>query len=244
MPAGGILTINTEMARLDETYASRRPGVLPGQYVLMSFIDTGHGMDQEACSKIFEPFYSTKGKQGTGLGLATVYGIVKQHRGNIWVYSELEKGSVFKVYLPYVSGDDSESASPKEQIRDLSGSEIILLAEDNDDVRDLTAEILMDSGYTVFKAGNGNAALETWAASDEAFHLLVTDVIMPEMNGKELFDVLNSLDGNIKVLYMSGYPDNAIARHGVINEDTPFIQKPFNKNDFLVKVRQVLDDNS
>jgi PAS domain S-box-containing protein len=243
MPAGGILTINTEMARLDETYASRRPGVLPGQYVLMSFVDTGHGMDKDVCSKIFEPFYSTKGKQGTGLGLATVYGIVKQHRGNIWVYSELEKGSVFKVYLPYVSGKDSEPAPQKEQIRDLSGTEIILLAEDNDDVRELTAEILIDSGYTVFKAGNGNAALETWAARDESFHLLVTDVIMPEMNGKELFDTLNSLDGNIKVLYMSGYPDNAIARHGVINEDTPFIQKPFNKNDLLVKIRQVLDDN-
>nr|WP_319495021.1 PAS domain S-box protein [uncultured Desulfobacter sp.] len=244
MPSGGTLTINTDMARLDETYASRHPGVQPGAYVLMSFVDTGHGMDQDVCNKIFEPFYSTKGTQGTGLGLATVYGIVKQHRGNIWVYSELDKGSVFKVYLPYASGTDSEPALPKEQIKDLKGTETILLAEDNDDVRDLTAEILMDSGYTVFTAGNGNAALETWAARDESFHLLVTDVIMPEMNGKELFDTLSSLDGNIKVLYMSGYPDNAIACHGVIDENISFIQKPFNKNDLLVKVRQVLDNNS
>ncbi len=241
MPDGGELTIETGIAQLDKAYASKHPDVVPGPHVFMSFIDTGHGMDSEMCRKIFEPFYSTKGNQGTGLGLATVYGIVKQHKGNIWVYSEVDKGSVFKIYLPHFQGDKIDLVEKKEADVDLKGTETILLAEDNDDVRTLASEILTHNGYTVFSAENGNDALELWASCGESIELLVTDVVMPEMNGKELFSTLSSLDEHMKVLYMSGYPDNTIAHHGVLDDNIQYIQKPFNTDDFLLKVRQVLD---
>ncbi|WP_020585495.1 hybrid sensor histidine kinase/response regulator [Desulfobacter curvatus] len=244
MPDGGEFTIETGITRLDEAYASKCPGVLPGQYVVMRFTDTGQGMDKETCDKIFEPFYSTKGEQGTGLGLATVYGVVKQHKGNIWVNSEVGKGSVFKVYLPYVSGKRVDSVIKKEAVNKWRGSETILLAEDNEEVRNFVADILNRSGYTVFCAENGNKALEIWACSDESFDLLVTDVIMPEMNGRELFESLHSLDSNIKVLYMSGYPDSAIEHHCILGHDVKYIQKPFDSDDFLSKIRQVLNNKT
>ncbi len=241
MPDGGSLTIETDIVRLDEKYASTYPDVRPGRYVLMSFADTGHGMDQDTRNKVFEPFFSTKGKQGTGLGLATVYGIVKQHEGHILVYSELEKGTVFKIYLPLILGKGTSVAKRTEPVADLRGTENILIAEDNAALRNLAAEVLTNSGYTVYTAGNGNEALESWAAIDEPIHLLITDVIMPEMNGKELFHSLNSLDPDIKVIYMSGYTGNVIAHHGVLESDIQYIQKPFNVTDLLSKVRKVLD---
>lgn len=244
MPDGGVLTIETNIIQLDETNASQHPDALPGPYVFIGFTDTGCGMDEETRNKIFEPFYSTKAiEKGTGLGLATVYGIVKQHKGHIWVHSEVNKGSVFNICFPHVQGRQVKSQVSEDAIQEPGGSEKILLAEDNEGARNLTADILIQNGYTVLSAQSGNQALEMWASTDESVDLLITDVIMPGMNGKELYESLHSLDPDIKVIYISGYPDNAIAHHGVIDHDVQYIQKPFNSKGFLFKIRQVLDGN-
>lgn len=241
MPNGGNLTIETAFAQLDERYASTHQGVVPGDYVLISFTDTGHGMDDITSKNVFEPFFTTKGDHGTGLGLATVYGIVKQHKGNIWVYSEVDKGTVFKVYLPFERGEAKKSeTSPKSDVN-VKGTETILLAEDQEGVRHFATDILKSNGYTVITAVNGKEALEIWASGNHSINLLITDVIMPEMNGKELYDTMKSIDPEIKVLYMSGYMDNVLAPHGVMDKGTDYIPKPFNVKDFLIKVRQVIE---
>jgi two-component system cell cycle sensor histidine kinase/response regulator CckA len=240
MPEGGVLTIETMLTDLDETYASAHTAVQPGEYVLLSFSDTGYGMEEETRLKIFEPFFSTKGKQGTGLGLATVYGIVKQHNGNIWVYSEPGKGTIFKVYLPITEKVPTDIAIVKKTSSDLKGSETILLVEDDTQVRDLAHEILIEHGYTVLKAQNGKDALKVCALHEGAINLLLTDVVMPEMNGKELFSKLRKAYPNMKVIYMSGYTENIISHHGVLDEGVQFIQKPFTVYNLAAKVRDAL----
>ncbi|MDM8521864.1 PAS domain S-box protein [Desulfococcaceae bacterium HSG8] len=243
MPEGGRLIMETAMAELDEEYAASRPGVQPGSYVMLAVSDTGSGMDEETRGQIFEPFFSTKGERGTGLGLATVYGIVKQHGGNIWVYSEPGKGTTFKVYLP-VSEDVHVETEPLEKpARNQRGSETILLVEDSEQVRDLTHTILERQGYTILMAGNGAEALAVLASHGGHVHLLLTDVVMPGMNGKELFAKAAEKYPGLKVLYMSGYTGNVIAQCGVLDEGIAFIQKPFSVKAMAAKVREVLDSD-
>jgi len=244
MPAGGRLTIETSAVDLDAVYAAAHSGVTPGRYVLLAISDTGSGMDPEIQEHIFEPFFTTKEKgKGTGLGLATVYGIVKQHGGNIWVYSEPGKGTTFKIYLPAVetAAEPVETAhvAPAE---DLRGTETILLAEDDAVVRRLAQGVLEQQGYTILPADNGRAALSVLASHDGSVQLLLSDVVMPEMNGRELFASISKDHPAMKVLYMSGYTENVIARRGVLEEGVQFIQKPFTVHALAAKVRETLDD--
>jgi len=243
MPEGGCLTLETAMAELDEEYAASRPGVQPGLYVMLSVSDTGCGMDEETSAQIFEPFFSTKGEHGTGMGLATIYGIVKQHGGNIWVYSEPGKGATFKIYLP-VSEDAHVKNRDVEKIAGYSqGSETILLVEDNEQVRKLSYAILKRRGYTVLSAENGAEALSILASPPGPVHLLLTDVIMPKMNGRELFTKASAKHPHLKALYMSGYTGKVITNHGVMEEGLNFIQKPFSSKALAAKIREVLDND-
>ena len=241
MTEGGHLTIEIATAELDEKYAATKQDVEPGEYIRLAVSDTGCGMDEETREHMFEPFFSTKGELGTGLGLSTVYGIVKQHGGNIWVYSEPGMGTTFKIYLPV-----SREAQVEEKFREKAataqkGSETILLVEDNEQVRHLTHTILKRQGYTVLVAESGPKALTILAAHNGPVDLLLTDVIMPGMNGRDLFAKVSEQQPGIKVLYMSGYTDNVITEHGVQNEDVAFIQKPFTIQALAAKVREVLD---
>jgi PAS domain S-box-containing protein len=247
MPQGGCLTMETALTELDEKYAASRPGVLPGLYVMLAVSDTGCGMDKETIGKIFEPFFSTKGDQGTGMGLATVYGIVKQHGGNIWVYSEPGKGATFKIYLP-VSEDAHIETKTREKPalkgkETLRGSETILLAEDSKQARILVLTMLEQHGYTIIEAENGIKALAALDSHDGPVHLLLTDVVMPGMNGKDLFAKASEKRSDLKVLYMSGYTENVIVHRGVLDEGVHFIQKPFTVKSLVAKVREVLDND-
>ncbi|MBW1780340.1 MAG: response regulator [Deltaproteobacteria bacterium] len=241
MPDGGRLTLETSVIELDQAYAAVHPDAQPGEYVMLAVSDTGHGMDEETQAHVFEPFFSTKGDQGTGLGLATVYGIVKQHGGNIWLYSEPGKGTTFKIYLPV----SEEAKAPKKTIEMpeivLCGSETILLAEDNKMVSEVTHELLRRLGYPVLTAENGARALEILDRHDGPIDLLLTDVVMPEMNGRDLFERAARKRPGIQVLYMSGYTDDVIAHRGVLDEGVPFIQKPFTMDLLATKVREVLE---
>ena len=242
MPEGGILTIETSIQELDDTYTASYEDVRPGMYVLLAISDTGIGMDKETRMNIFDPFFSTKEKLGTGLGLSTVYGIVKQHKGHIAVYSEPNVGSTFKIYFPI--SDDSSIASEPEKKRPttLVGTETILLVEDNKEVSNLAKKILIKHGYTVLQAPNSSHAINMLKSHTSPIDLLVTDVIMPGMNGKELFNTLKSVNPQLKVLYMSGYTNNVIAHHGVLDPGIHFVQKPFSVHSLLTKVRETLDE--
>ena len=243
MPEGGCLIIETALTDLDDNYALIHQDVKPGQYVMLSVSDTGCGMDDHTREHLFEPFFSTKGEQGTGLGLSTVYGIVKQHDGNIWVYSEPGAGTSIKIYLP-VSGEPYVDEDIVKNIgNDQKGFETILLVEDNVQVRRLAHAILKRYGYTVLVARNGSEALAILAAHEDPVDLLFTDVVMPEMNGKELFTKAAERLPGLKVLYMSGYTNRVIAHRGVLDEGVQFIQKPFGVKALVAKVRQVLDQS-
>ena len=242
MPQGGKLTVETRNVYLDETYARRHVAVTPGRHVMLAVSDTGVGMDAETQAHIFEPFFTTKevGK-GTGLGLSTVYGIVKQSGGNVWVYSEPGHGSTFKVYFPRVGEGAQEyrrGAEPEEVLR---GEETVLLAEDEETVRKLAREVLELYGYRVLEAAGGGAALLICERHAGPIQLLVTDVVMPEMGGRELAARLAPLRPEMRVLYMSGYTDSAIAHQGVLEDRADFIQKPFTPEALARKVREVLD---
>jgi two-component system cell cycle sensor histidine kinase/response regulator CckA len=241
---GGELTIETANMDLDEEYF-RDHGVenTPGPYVMLAVSDNGMGMDKETRSHIFEPFYTTKERgKGTGLGLSTVYGIIKQNKGYIWVYSEPGEGTSFKVYFPAMEGNAGSVNKGDKILEDrLKGTETILLVEDDERLRRMAQKIFKTHKYTVLAASNGDEALRLSGEHEGPIHLLLTDVVMPGMSGKELAKQIESQRLKIKVLYMSGYTDNAIAHHGVLDKGINFIQKPFLPYDLVHKARKVLD---
>jgi PAS domain S-box-containing protein len=241
MPRGGKLTIETGHATLDESYAKSHLAAETGQYVMLAVSDTGSGMDAETQKHIFEPFFTTKevGK-GTGLGLATVYGIVKQSGGNIWVYSEPGKGSTFKIYLPIA--EELANAEAEANLADVpQGEGTILLVEDEESVRKLAGEILGMNGYRVLTAANGVEALRVCTEHIGQIDLMVTDVVMPQMGGRELAERMALIRRDMSVLYMSGYTDDAVVRHGVLDEEMPFLQKPFTPDTLVRKVSELLE---
>ena len=245
MPSGGKLTIETANVELDEEYAARHVGVKPGSYVLLAVSDTGCGMDAATRQRLFEPFFTTKEKgKGTGLGLSTVYGIVKQSGGNVCVYSEPGKGTTFKTYLPRVLEEQAPMVTTRTQERPAVGTETILVVEDEEAVRNLTARILRAAGFKVLVASHGGQALLECEKFPGEIHLLLTDVVMPQMSGPELAARLDKVRPGLRVLYMSGYTDDAIVHHGVLAPGTKFIGKPFNAVDLALKVRDVLDEHS
>ena len=242
MPTGGTLTIETSLAELDETYAEAHWPATSGKFAMIAVSDTGVGMDRQTRARIFEPFFTTKEVgRGTGLGLATVYGIVKQSGGFIWVYSEPGRGTTFKLYLPLDEQERDTSvavdAAPSELPR---GNEVVLLAEDASAVRSAVRRILERLGYSVLEAPSGKAAIDIARHAETHVDLLITDVVMPEMSGRELAEQFVALRPQGKVLYMSGYTDDAVLRHGVLSSDVEFIQKPFTKEMLANKIRAVL----
>ena len=240
MPDGGVLTMETSRAEVDDARIAACYGIPQGAYVVFAVRDTGGGMDAETQKRIFDPFFSTKGLLGTGLGLATVYGIVKQHGGHIWVYSEPGKGSIFKVYIP-VSGETTVESRPSEaNAGPLPGTETILLVEDNEPVRTMAREILGRLGYRVLASDNGAVALKLLTEEEGPVHLLLSDVVMPAMNGKELFLAAKKIRPDLKVLFMSGYTENVIAHRGILDEGIAFIQKPFSTGGLSLKIREIL----
>ena len=245
MPSGGKLIIETNNAELDEPYARSHVAINPGLYVKLCVNDTGMGMTPEVKERLFEPFFTTKKKgKGTGLGLSTVYGIVKQSGGNIWVDSEPGLGTTFNIYLPRVD-ETLEEMRKKGTREDLpAGGETILVVEDEEDVRRLAVRILERQGYTVLEASCGNDALVLSKERKEPIHMVLTDVVMPGMSGPQLTGQLIHLHPKMKVLYMSGYTDNAVLHHGVLEEGVNYIQKPFTIDGLMKKMREVLDKNS
>jgi PAS domain S-box-containing protein len=244
MPSGGKLTIETSNITLDADYARYHAPLQPGDYVMVAISDTGAGMDLETQSHIFEPFFTTKGPKGTGLGLSTVYGIIKQSGGYIWVYSEIGKGTTFKVYLPRVASTGetaTQVAAPVEYHKVEPGTETILLVEDEANLRYLARQYLEKQGYKVIEAADGAVAMQIAVAHEGTIHLLLTDVIMPGMNGRELAQRISEIRPNIKVLYMSGYTENVIGHNGTLDAGIRLLQKPFNLRDLKNMVREVLD---
>lgn len=241
MPQGGKLTIETSNVTLDDSYASQHISVSPGQYVLLAITDTGCGMDEATQDRIFEPFFTTKEKgKGTGLGLATVYGIVKQSGGSIWVYSEPGHGTSFKIYFPRVDAPAIELRRPAPPKVMASGQETLLLVEDDGLVRRLTERILKQAGYHVLVAANGSEALRLGEAQGK-IDLLLTDVVMPQMSGPQIAERLVERYPEVKVLYTSGYTDETIVRHGVLEQGVHFVGKPFSASELTKKIRAVLD---
>jgi two-component system cell cycle sensor histidine kinase/response regulator CckA len=244
MPDGGRITIATADAELSPTYAVAHAEVRPGPHVLLSVADTGHGMDDETQAHLFEPFFTTKERgKGNGLGLATVYGIVQQSGGHIRVNSAANSGSTFLIYLPRIEAPEDGG---QEAVRPLPphpspGTETVLLAEDDEAVRRFAREILWGNGYKVLEAGNGREALLLSEAHRGEIHLLLTDVVMPKMSGRELTERIRPLRPDLRILYMSGYTDDAILRDGVLEDGIPFLQKPFTPEGLARKVREVLD---
>src|SRR5713101_5692248 len=246
MPHGGTLTIETANVTLDEEYARLHAPVTPGEYVMLAVSDTGVGMDAETQSHIFEPFFTTKGLKGTGLGLSTVYGIIKQSGGYIWVYSEPGKGTSFKIYLPRMSAT-GEAIAPEPSVTSTKPEqalETILLVEDESSLRHLARQYLENQGYTVLEAADGAAAIEISNAHPGLIHLLLTDVIMPGMNGRELARRVSAVRPETEVLYISGYTENAIAHNGMLEEGIALLQKPFSLSTLRTNVREKLTSAS
>ena len=245
MPHGGKLTLETSNAMLDDTYAREHSPVEPGRYVMLAVSDTGLGMTPETMSRIFEPFYTTKevGK-GTGLGLSMVYGIVKQSGGYVWVYSEPNQGTTFKIYLPRVDQPAEESGAEKRTMNVMRGTETILLVEDDPQLRQLSSSVLAHCGYHVLTAGSPEEGLKICQANHRDIRLLVTDVVMPRMNGRQLAERVVQLCPKIRVLYISGYTDNAIVHYGVLDPGLWFLPKPFTLSALVAKVREVLDSST
>src|SRR5438067_7951396 len=243
MPKGGKVTIRTANVMIDETFARRHLIAHPGRYIMLSVTDTGTGMDEETQAHIFEPFFTTKEQgKGTGLGLATVYGIVKQSGGSIFVYSEPGKGATCQIYLPRVEEAVTVIDSVNATIEPPQGSETILLVEDEEPVRELVRKVLERNGYRILEARHGDEAIKICAQHNGGeISLLVTDVVMPRMSGREVAERLQASHPKMKVLYLSGYTDDAVVRHGVLQSMTAFLQKPFTPDALAHKVREVLD---
>jgi PAS domain S-box-containing protein len=241
MPNGGTLTIETRNVELDDAYSSMHPSVQPGPYVMLAISDTGVGMDRATLQRLFEPFFTTKtpGK-GTGLGLATVYGIVTQSGGSIWVYSEVGKGTAFKIYLPRVA-EAAREHRPTPTGVVARGTETILVVEDEESLRRVAQRVLASAGYTVLVAANGGEALWLLERRDPPVDLVLTDVVMPGMSGGTLADRIRGSQSKMKILFTSGYTDDAIGHHGVLDEGVHFIAKPYTIADLTRKVREVLD---
>jgi PAS domain S-box-containing protein len=241
MTNGGTLAIETRSVELDETHAAEHPSVRPGPHVMLAISDTGAGMDEATRRRVFEPFFTTKGPgKGTGLGLSTVYGIVKQSGGSVWVYSELGQGTTFKIYLPRV-----DAVAQKVQLTptatSVRGTETVLIVEDEAKVRHLAERILRAAGYTVLTARNGVEALLLVERHDGPVHLMLTDVVMPGMTGRSLATQLKDTRPRTKVLFMSGYTDDAILHHGLLDNATHFVSKPYAASELTRKVREALD---
>jgi CheY-like chemotaxis protein len=242
MPTGGQLTIETDVVDLDETYAQTHFPAVPGRYAMLAVTDTGTGITPETRARIFEPFFTTKeAGKGTGLGLATVYGIVKQNNGFIWVYSDLGQGSTFKLYFPIAQAATSAptAATPSVSSR---GTETVLLVEDSPVVRAAARVVLRHYGYKVLEAPTGRAALDIAARKQQPIDVLLTDVVMPEMSGRLLAEEFYKLRPNAKAVFMSGYTDDAVVRHGILTASVAYIQKPFTGEALAAKIRSVLDE--
>ena len=242
MPDGGRLIVETQNTTLDQAYVRQHADVAPGDYIVLSVSDTGLGMTEEVKAHLFEPFFTTKevGK-GTGLGLATVYGIVKQHQGHIWVYSEPGRGSTFKIYLPRAKEEPATVAHAEEAVPLPRGTETVLVVEDDRAVRGVAVRTLKELGYQVLEATNGLEALRVAANYGRTIHLLLTDVVMPGMDGKKLAEHLSASHSGLKVLFVSGYTDEAISQRGVLEKGVAFLQKPFTPAGLACKVREVLE---
>jgi CheY-like chemotaxis protein len=238
----GKVTIETENTVFDEDYCAVHIGFVPGEYVMLAVSDDGIGMNKEVTDHLFEPFFTTKdfGK-GTGLGLATVYGIVKQNHGFINVYSEPGKGSSFKIYVPRYDGEDIRQKADSLQETPKGRGELVLMVEDDAAMLKVSLMMLETLGYRVLVAGNPGEAIRLAKENVAELDLLLTDVVMPEMNGKELAKLVDKIKPGLKCLFASGYTANVIAHHGVLDEGINFIQKPFSMQDLAAKVREVLD---
>jgi two-component system cell cycle sensor histidine kinase/response regulator CckA len=243
LPTGGKLVVELANVEIGEAEAAEQIGIAKGPHVLLAVSDSGIGMNKETLARIFEPFFTTKANgKGTGLGLSTVFGIVKQSGGSISVYSEPGKGTTFKIYLP-VTNDEARSDAPAglQAPTDLRGRETILLVEDDAQVRVLAADILRRQGYRLLESGLPSEALALVAAHPGPIHLLLTDVVMPEMSGRVLAEQLGAKRPSLRVLFMSGYTDDAIVHHGVLESGVAFIQKPLTPEALARRVRQALD---
>ena len=242
MPGGGKIVIETSNVELGDGYCSRHPYVKPGRFVMVAVSDTGHGMSEEVKAHIFEPFFTTKAKgSGTGLGLATTYGAVKQAGGSIEVYSEVGMGTTVRIYLPRVEGEASKLVKDDQPQELLGGTETVLVVEDEDVVRNLCVRVLDELGYKVLQAGNGDEAIALALGYGERIDLLLTDVVMPGMGGREVANRLTQIHPETRFLFTSGYTDNAIVQHGVLDEGVSFIGKPYSPSAIAKKVREVLD---
>jgi CheY-like chemotaxis protein len=240
MPSGGTITVQTQKMIVDESHRRGPTFIRPGQYVLLSVGDTGMGMDKETQSRIFEPFFTTKEKgKGTGLGLSTVYGIVKQTGGYVVVQSEQGRGSTFQIYLPRVEGIAEKLIAPVQHAAS-GGTETVLLVEDEESVRQLVRETLAAKGYRVIEAENGESGASVAARHDGKIDLVITDVVMPGMGGRELVKQLSQTRPEAKVLYLSGYTEDSIVSEGTIDSGAAFLQKPFTLQTLSRKVREVL----
>ncbi len=242
MPTGGQITIETKNVFLDHEYVQTHIEVISGNHVMLAVSDSGSGMEKETLERIFDPFFTTKDKgKGTGLGLSTVHGIVKQSGGNIFVYSEVGKGTTFKIYFPQETSKSEPALFSEKKNDSLRGTETILVVEDEEVVRKLVERTLANEGYQVLIAGYGTEAITLSESFQNPIHLLITDVIMPKMSGRELADTLAKVRENMKILFISGYTDNAVVHHGMLDNGIEFLQKPFSPNQLLKKVRDILD---
>jgi CheY-like chemotaxis protein len=244
MPEGGALRLETKNIFVDPVFAGQHKGMRPGEYALIVVTDTGIGMDEAVRSRLFEPFFTTKPKgKGTGLGLSTTYGIVKQSGGYIWADSAPGKGASFSIYLPRAQAEP-DRVSEKPAVESVRGTETILLVEDEPEVRSLVERVLRDQGYQVLVADRPSEALTISLRSDLRLDLMVTDIVMPEMNGWELARRLKPHRPDLRVLYLSGYADESITRQGVLDPGVTLLEKPFRPRDLAQRVREVLNDGS